>query len=84
MLRRYWFEFEHFDHPMALNMGCGVTARDYEDAVRILQERVFAGQPLPRIARVHQDVNIQDLDKDHVLPNMGNVAQRGVWFPLCF
>jgi hypothetical protein len=84
MLKRFWFEFERFAHPTALNIGCGVTAYDYDDAVSILHERVFAGQPFPKVLRFVPDVNVQDLDKDHVLPNMGIVAQRGVWFPLGF
>ena len=84
MLKRFWFEFEPFGYPTALNLGCGVTGYDYNDAVRLLQERVFAGQTLPKVVRVLPDVNVQDLDKGHVLPNMGDVAQRGVWFPLGF
>jgi hypothetical protein len=84
MLRRFWFVFEPFPHPTALNVGCGVTGYDYDDAVQILQERVFVGQPLPRVSRCLPDVDIRDLDQDHVIPNMGVVTLRGVWFPRGF
>jgi hypothetical protein len=84
MLKRFWFEFEPFGHPTALNIGCGVTARDYDDAVNILREHVFTGQPFPKVLRVLPDVDVRGLDKDHVIPNMGVVTQRGVWFPLGF
>lgn len=83
-MRRFWFEFEPFAYPTALNIGCGVTANDYDDAMSILRDRVFTAQVFPTVVRVLTDVNVQDLDKDHVIPNMGVVTQRGVWFPLGF
>jgi hypothetical protein len=84
MLRRFWFEFERSASPTPLNIGCGVTAYDYDDAVSIIRDSVFAGRGVPSFVKVVQDINVQDLDKDHVLPNMGIVTNRGVWFPLGF
>lgn len=40
MLKRFWFEFEHFNYPTVFDIGCGVTAYDYDDAVNILKERM--------------------------------------------
>ncbi|MDO8388733.1 MAG: hypothetical protein Q7T13_20335 [Polaromonas sp.] len=79
-LQRFWFSFEDLPPYSSLRSGCGVTAYDYDDAVEILKEKVFS-QALPNLA-VIEGVDIHTLDKNHVLPNMGLVTQRGVWFPL--
>ena len=49
VLRRYWFNFEKPVEPAALRLGCGVTAFDYDDAVRLLRERVFGGRHVPKV-----------------------------------
>ena len=33
------------------------------------------------IRRFSEDVDLTTLDPNHVLPNIGNVTRRGVWFP---
>jgi hypothetical protein len=83
-LRRYWFKFGPLKTPSALNIGCGITAYDYDDAINVLREQVFASQPLPSIASFVEDVDVSTLDQKHVLPNLGQVVKRGVWFPLGF
>lgn len=80
-LKRYWFNFEKFGKPTPLNLGCGVTAYDYDDAVNLLGQRVFTGKELPRIAGYTEDVDVSTLDQKHVLPNIGLVTVRGIWFP---
>jgi hypothetical protein len=82
-LRRYWFEFgaPREALPPAGWVGCGVTAVDRADAERLLTEGPFRGGMLPPIERVIEDVDASKLDTGHVLPNMGDVTQRGVWFP---
>jgi hypothetical protein len=62
-------------------MGCGITAYDEEDAKRMLHERVFAIYPPCEIREVIVDVDVTTLEKNHVRPNMGPPALRGVWFP---
>ena len=45
-LRHFWFEFEIpvvADCPRGVRAGVGVTAVDREDAMTILEERVFSG-----------------------------------------
>jgi hypothetical protein len=84
-LRRFWFEFEFLSRaplPLGTWKGCGVTAWDRNDAEQLLCEIVFAGSPLPKIRRLIEDVDVSTLDPGHVLPNMGNVFPRGIWFPL--
>ena len=81
LLTRYWFTFERIASPSPLNLGCGVTAYDLADAVSILRERVFREIDLPRITQQIENVDVSTLDPKHVLPNMGLVTERGVWFP---
>ena len=80
-LRRFWFNFELIDTPTVLNLGCGVTAHDYDDAIALLQERIFSKETIPKITRCIQDVDVSTLDASHVLPNLGLVVDRGIWFP---
>lgn len=80
-LRRYWFSFEKSSRPTPLNLGCGVTAYDYDDAVKILRERVFVGKEFQKILGYIEDIDVSTLDPKHVLPNTGLVTVRGIWFP---
>lgn len=84
-MHRFWFEFQQSldaGLPPGTTSGCGVTAHDYEDAIGLVRSRVFRERLMPPIARHHVDVDISQLDPKHVLPNIGNPASRGVWFPL--
>ena len=80
MLTRYWFKF--VKSPFGnLNLGCGITAYDLEDAHRFLREKVFPERGAQPIEAVVEDIDISTLEANHVRPNMGNPAVRGVWFP---
>jgi hypothetical protein len=81
-LKRYWFDFENIGKPSALNLGCGVTAHSVEDAKNILSSTVFIDVQFPRILKVISDVDISLLDPKHVIPNMYEPTDRGVWFPI--
>ncbi len=40
-LKRYWFEFDltlEDEHPAGVLLGCGVTARGYDDALSLLRK----------------------------------------------
>lgn len=85
MLRRYWFEFEEPSAgalPPGTRAGCGVTAYSHDDGLAILRQRVFPGGDVPTIRKVVEDVDVSCLDPQHVIPNMGSVSRRGVWYPL--
>jgi hypothetical protein len=81
-LIRYWFRFQPHPLPRALNLGCGVTADGYDDALTLLREKVFKDAVLPGILEVKEDIDISVLDHKHVRPNMDNPTIRGVWFPI--
>jgi hypothetical protein len=80
-LNRFWFRFERFSDPTALNFGCGVTAFDRSDAETILKSTVFANQSIPKIEDVIENIEFEMLESRHVAPNIGVMSVRGVWFP---
>lgn len=83
-MKRYWFEFDLASHrspPAGVLLGCGVTAHDYDDALRLIKGHVFTGTAFPAIRNVIEDVDVSTLDTKHVLPNIGNCLARGIWFP---
>jgi len=84
-MRRFWFEFEidaACNSPAGIGRGCGVTAIDYNDAIKIMNAKVFTEIKMPIIKRVIPDVDIRLLDQGHVIPNMKPPLARGVWYPL--
>ncbi|MBN8861885.1 MAG: hypothetical protein J0H92_00855 [Sphingobacteriales bacterium] len=84
-LKKYWIEFEinrSSDYPIGIGYGCGVTAYSMEDVVSILNIKIFKTVGIPPIKKIVEDVDIQELDQNHVLANMKSPIFRGVWFPL--
>ncbi|GGH83128.1 hypothetical protein HNQ91_005981 [Filimonas zeae] len=85
MFTRFWLEFDIEDAlavPAGVGTGCGVTAFDYFDALKIMDEKVFVDVKRPVFKRVVENVDIRTLDQGHVIPNMIAPVHRGVWFPL--
>jgi hypothetical protein len=80
VLRPFWFRFEPMPAPTAINLGCGVTAFSREDALALLQQRVFGANGIPPLVEVIEDVTRAAIDP-HVVPNIGTLEERGVWFP---
>ena len=61
--------------------GFGVTAFSFADALRIIEE---AGYDLPddrSTLRINAGIRTADLDQYHVVPNMGPIVVRGLWYP---
>jgi len=85
VLKRYWLQFDvslDDNPPPGVLIGCGVTAHHYDDAMDLVRAHVFKTEPMPEIKNVKENIDISLLDEKHVLPNMGNPAKRGVWYPL--
>ena len=81
----FWFEFEIGDPmnlPPGIAIGCGVTAHDYNDAIRMLDQKVFKDKSRPQFKRVVENVELEKLDQRHVIPNMKSIVMYGIWFPL--
>ncbi|AYD00089.1 hypothetical protein NCHU2750_06950 [Neorhizobium sp. NCHU2750] len=74
MLRPYWIKM---DKPSGL--GFGITAWSKEDAETLLR------LVLPddcAIISINPVKDAASLDQGHVIPNMGNMFRRGIWYPL--
>jgi len=85
MYKRFWFEFDidvAWNYPPGIGYGCGVTAIDLDDAIEIMNRKVFSEIKMPTIKRIVEDVDIRTLDQGHVTPNMKPPIYRGIWFPI--
>jgi hypothetical protein len=73
MLIPFWFK-------TSAGLGYGVTAASQDEAIQLLR---LYGYPSPgaEITAVTPGVVFANLDQDHVAPNAGPLAVRGVWFP---
>ena len=82
LLHDYWFTFvrPQDGYPLGVQLGCGVTAYSYEDALHLMRTSLFRDIPMPAIATVTEDIDFSTLDAGHVRPNMGVPIVRGVWF----
>jgi hypothetical protein len=80
-LRKFWFRFEPLPRPTAVNIGCGVTAFDREDAISIIKQLIFGENGPPPILESREDVSLDDIEQNHARPNVGNLEVRGIWFP---
>ncbi|MGI8669954.1 MAG: hypothetical protein ACR2J3_08950 [Aridibacter sp.] len=70
-LRRFWFETKQ-------GFGLGITAYSLEDAELLIKR---ANLDNYEVLEVIEDIDIQTLDQNHIIPNMGECNFRGVWFP---
>ncbi len=64
-------------------LGFGVTARSLDDALAIIRALDY-GRFLPDdvgTIRVTENVRFADLDRGHIVPNMGPIVTRGMWYP---
>ena len=78
---KFWFTFKSPPKFNPLGIGCGVTAYSYEDALQILKEKLFPSTGTLEVSEALSDFDMRLLDGGHVLPNMENAFQRGIWFP---
>lgn len=65
----------------SLGRQYGITAYSIEDAKRLLKQKAFPKEELPRIIRIIESIEFKDLDENHIVPNMGPMIVRGVWYP---
>ena len=78
-LETFWITFPK---DQSLPMGIGVTAYSEEDAFRLIQEQGF-DQWYASAKEIHvtAGVSIDDLVQSNVVPNIGPMQLRGVWYP---
>jgi hypothetical protein len=73
-MRRYWF-------PIPGHLGIGVTATTLAEAIELATTAATRLTWRVDPETVIEDVDVRDLDQNHVVPNMGVATWRGVWFP---
>src|SRR5258705_5481561 len=91
LLTRYWFEFDlsgedlrRFGYFPAYRVG--ITAYDYQDALRLLRKWILRTHEMPKIQRVIENVDVsrlldQNFSHTKLLPHLGCPAWRCVWHP---
>jgi hypothetical protein len=78
-LTPYWIRTPDPTGPI----GFGVTAFTLEDALNLIEGFGY-GRYLPDdrgSLLVKEQVLATDLDASHVVPNMGPMSSRGLWYP---
>ena len=73
MLKRFWFRTGD-------TLGYGVTAASQNEAEHLLQTLGYPRKD-ERVIEIVENIDLQTLDQNHVLPNAGPSVVRGVWFP---
>ena len=76
LLTMFWYETSRNGRAAQY----GVTAYSHEDAAQLLRAAGYELEPGVAVT-VTEEVTFQDLDQNHVVPNMGPMQVRGVWFP---
>ena len=74
-LVRFWYKSTRY-------FGVGITAYSREEADQILAEVVERHGLDVEIYDVVTNIDIRNLDQNHVIPNMNPPNYRGVWFPM--
>lgn len=87
MLKRYWFVI--YPNQRYGPFNAGVTAFSVQDARELLLKnftKIHYLEPLQHMeeigkVEVIENIDVQLLNQESVIPNMGPVIFRGVWFP---
>ena len=76
LLTAFWIVSEG---PSVSHRQLGVSAYSLEDAFHLLEEMGIRVNPAT--ATIRSGIRVEDLDPAHILPNMGVIVRRGVWYP---
>ncbi len=80
-MQPYWLTFKNAPKFSGLGFGAGITAYSEDDARDICAKAFGSEHQLKEIRRIQ---TMDEIEQNHVRPNMGNFFARGVWFPLGF
>ena len=87
MLKRYWLVI--FPENRYGQGNLGVTAFSAIQAKSLAREELrklrweeISDDEINR-AEIVENIDIRELDQNHVIPNMGVVSRQGMWFPNC-
>lgn len=62
-------------------LGFGVTAFSLSDAFQIIENSGFELPEDKSTLQIREIVRVSDLDRPHVIKNMGPIVVRGIWYP---
>lgn len=82
---KFWIKLKQsiFDNPpIGTLLGIGVTAESKEEALILIKDKVYINRDMPEIEFVDSYISIDNLEENHVRPNIGNMDDKGIWFPL--
>jgi hypothetical protein len=87
MLKRYWLVICPAMWNGPKNLGVTAISIDQAKSLAIVELDKLGWKQLPYFEINHaefiEDVDIRELDQNHVIPNIGVVSKQGVWFPNC-
>ncbi len=70
----YWF-------PLNGGIGIGVTAYSEEEAFTMAIKCSKEYFESKKVNNPVVGIKVSELDQEHVVPNMGPITLRGVWYP---
>jgi hypothetical protein len=70
-----------FPKDPSFPLGFGVTAWSRSDALRLLEAQGYDFHLRASEIVFRDGITIDDVEHNHVRPNMGPMIFRGVWFP---
>ncbi|MCL6416650.1 hypothetical protein MIB92_13400 [Aestuariirhabdus sp. Z084] len=73
-LQPYWF-------PLDQGIGIGITAYSEGEAISLAEECLKKYYPNQELGKPIIGLSVNELDQGHVIPNMGPINLKGVWFP---
>ena len=77
LLNKYWLEIVGIDHLPNL----GITAYTEEDVSKLIKEKIKNSIDIKSIKIIK---SLDELDQNHVIPNMEEFVIRGIWYPKGF
>ena len=75
----YWMSFPENER---FPLGIGVTAYSLEDAFALVQQQGIEWPAQASRIDVRRGITVHDLDQSNVVPNIGPMQLRGVWYPV--
>ena len=79
-LDTYWLTFPKDPN---LPFGIGVTAVSEDDAFKLIRDQgIDKWYENAQEINIQKGVRINDLDQTNVVPNIGPLQFRGVWYPV--
>jgi hypothetical protein len=79
-IKTFWITFISNSLPSLFQKGCGVSAVDEFEALSIINSNKMVILYTSGVDNI-KPINIDDVEKNHILPNVGNFAVRGIWYP---